>query len=60
MTNLDNATASAPEEKAAYLRAQAAFPKYADALNQAPETLQVVLREIAEDPYTIFLDEVWN
>jgi hypothetical protein len=44
------------EERA---RAVAAFPKIAAALNQEPETLQIVFRQIAKDPYTIFLYSIW-
>jgi hypothetical protein len=46
--------------KAAHDRAVAAFPKIASALKQDPETLQIVFRQIAEDPYTIFLSRVWT
>ncbi len=41
-------------------RAVAAFPKIAKAIKQDPGTLQVAFREIAEDPYTIFLNRVWT
>jgi len=43
-----------------HARAIAAFPKIAAAIKQDPDTLQVTFREIAGDPYTIFLDRVWT
>ena len=45
------------EERA---RAVAAFPKIAAAVKQKPETLQIVFRQIAEDPYTMFLYSIWT
>lgn len=59
VSELDDIHADQPDRKAANARAIAALPKYAEALRQAPETLQVVLREIAGDPYTMFLEKVW-
>jgi len=41
-------------------RAVDALPKIAAAIKQDPATLQVAFREIAEDPYTIFLSSVWT
>jgi hypothetical protein len=41
-------------------RAVAALPKIANAIGQTPETLQIVFREIAEDPFTIYLNSVWE
>jgi len=37
-----------------------AFPKIAAAVKQDSATLQMTLREIAADPYTIFLHSVWK
>ncbi len=48
------------ERKAAHDRAVSALPKIAATLNQEPETLQLVFREIARDPYAIYLREVWT
>lgn len=41
-------------------RALDAFPKIAAAIKQDPATLQMTFREIAADPYTIFLHSVWK
>lgn len=41
-------------------RAGAALPHVAAALGMPVELVQVVLREIAFDPYTDFLDKVWD
>jgi hypothetical protein len=53
-------TSADPQAKAAHTRATAAFDKIAAKVNQDPATLQIVFREIADDPYTIFLDRVWQ
>lgn len=58
ITDYDDA--SNVHRKAAHDRAVAAFPKIASALKQDPETLQFMFRQIAEDPYTIFLSRVWT
>lgn len=49
-----------PEGKAAYERAAAALPKIALKLGQDVETLQITFRQIASDPFTIFLSRVWG
>jgi hypothetical protein len=49
-----------PTHKSDHDRALAALPKIAAAIGQTPETLQIVFREIAEDPFTIYLDAVWD
>lgn len=36
------------------------LPKIATALNQAPETLEFAFRQIADDPYTSFLAQIWG
>ena len=59
ITDYDDASTDVGR-KAPHDRAVAAFPKIASALKQDPETLQIVFREIAEDPYTIFLSRVWT
>jgi hypothetical protein len=46
--------------QAAHDRAVAAIPLMAAAIKQDVATLQVVFRQIADDPYTIFLDRVWT
>jgi hypothetical protein len=42
--------------------ARSAFPKIASAVNQDPDlkTLLVVFHEIAEDPFTCFLERLWS
>jgi hypothetical protein len=40
--------------------AVAALPKVAEALQQSPETVLIVFREIAGDPYTVFLAQAWS
>ncbi|MDB5863874.1 MAG: hypothetical protein JWO70_1680 [Betaproteobacteria bacterium] len=37
-----------------------ALPKIAEAIKQDPVTLKLTLRQVAEDPYTIFLHRVWT
>jgi hypothetical protein len=59
ITEYDDASTHDVDRKAAHDQAVAAFPKIASALKQDPETLQIVFRQIAEDPYTIFLSRVW-
>lgn len=41
-------------------QAQAAFAQVATAIGQSQETLMVVFLEIADDPFTDFLDDVWS
>lgn len=43
-----------------HARAVAAFPKIAGAIKQDEATLQLAFREIAGDPYTVFLQRVWT
>jgi hypothetical protein len=51
-----------PDEENADARARAiaALPKMAAAINQDPATLQIVFRQISEDPFTNFLESVWT
>jgi len=49
-----------PKDQAAHVLAISTLPKIAAAINQAPDTLQLTFRQIAEDPYTIFLHRVWT
>lgn len=49
-----------PKAQAAHALAVAALPKIAAAIKQDPDTLQLTLRQIAEDPYTLFLHRVWT
>jgi len=41
-------------------RAVAAIPLIAAAVRQDVATVQIVLRQIAEDPFTVFLERVWT
>lgn len=41
-------------------RAHGAFPSFSKATGQGEQTLQIVLREIAGDPYAIFLRSIWE
>jgi hypothetical protein len=56
----DDVNAIDPKAQAAHLRAVAAFPLIAAALKQDPATLQIVFRQIAEDPFTVFLGSLWK
>jgi hypothetical protein len=44
----------------AHQRAVAAIPLVAAAIRQDEATLQIVFRQIAEDPFTVFLERVWT
>jgi len=57
---LDNVDAELASEKATHELAVTAFPLIAAAIKQNPSTLQIAFRQIAEDPYTIFLQSVWT
>jgi hypothetical protein len=57
---LDDANSADPEAQACHARALAAFPLMAAAISQDQATLQIVFRQIAEDPYTVFLERVWT
>ena len=59
INDLDNESAE-PESKRAHDLAVAAIPVIAKALNQDPATAQFMLRQIAADPYTLFLQHVWD
>jgi hypothetical protein len=48
------------ESLASRARAEAALPLIAAAIHQDPATVQLVFRQIAGDPYTIFLERVWT
>jgi hypothetical protein len=56
----DDAASTDSKRQEEHARAVAAFPKIAAAIKQEPDTLQITFRQIAEDPYTIFLDRVWT
>ena len=47
-------------ESPGHEQAVAAFPKIAAAINKDEDTLQLAFREIAGDPYTVFLQGVWT
>ena len=49
-----------PASKGDHDRAVAALPKIAAAIGQDPDTLQIVFREIAQDPFTVYLCAVWG
>lgn len=49
-----------PELKAVHDLAVSALPKVAEVLKQDPATVAITLSEIAEDPFTVFLDRVWG
>jgi len=59
IVDLDN-PGTTPQEQEDHALAVAAFPKIAAALKQDPDTLQIALRQIADDPFTIFLCKVWK
>jgi hypothetical protein len=57
---LDDTASTDPMRQGEHARAVAAMPKIANAIRQDPDTLQIAFREIAGDPYTTFLDRVYN
>jgi hypothetical protein len=59
ISDLDNESAE-PESKRAHDLAVAAIPVVAKALNQDAATAQFMLRQIAADPYTLFLQHIWD
>ncbi len=40
--------------------AKRALPQIAKAIGQEPETLLTTFRQIGEDPFTLFLSEIWT
>ncbi len=48
-----------PTSQAAHDRAVAALPHIAQSFGQPVEAFQIALRQIADDPYTVFLAKVW-
>jgi hypothetical protein len=56
----DDDASQDPEREAAHQRAVAALPKIALKVGQDVETLQIAFRQIACDPFTIFLSRVWG
>jgi hypothetical protein len=58
--DLDNVDAASGSDKAAHDRAVGAFPLIAAAIKQDPATLQLAFRQISDDPYTVFLTQVWT
>ncbi|MGC2499633.1 MAG: hypothetical protein WA374_17950 [Acidobacteriaceae bacterium] len=60
MTDFDSATWKDAEEKNAHDIAVAALPLLAAACKQAPQTLQFAFRQIADDPFTTFLETIWS
>jgi hypothetical protein len=58
--DLDKGGSSDPALVAAHDRAAAALPLIAAAIKQTPATLELAFRQIAEDPYTVFLNRVWT
>jgi hypothetical protein len=59
INDLDNESAD-PGSRKAHDLAVAAIPVIAQALNQNPATAQFMLRQIAADPYTLFLQHIWD
>jgi hypothetical protein len=59
INDLDNESTE-PEAKRAHDLAVAAIPVIAKALSQDPATAQFMLRQIAADPYTLFLQHIWD
>jgi hypothetical protein len=57
---LDDVDAQSAPDKVAHEQAVAAFPLIATTIKQDPATLQLAFRQIAADPYTIFLQRVWT
>jgi hypothetical protein len=49
-----------PANQLEHDRAVAAFPLIAAAVGMSADALQVTFREIAEDPFTEYLEEVWS
>lgn len=60
MDDFDNAPSDPSKADASHALAVAALAQIAAAIKQTPETLQLVFRQIAEDPYTVFLKEIWT
>jgi hypothetical protein len=60
ISDYDGADVEQTGGKDAHDRAMAAMPLIATAIKQDVATLQLVFRQIADDPYTIFLDRVWT
>lgn len=57
---LDDLGSNSPEHQRDHVLAVDAFPLIAAKINQDPKTLQIVFRQIACDPFTLFLAKVWN
>jgi len=57
---LDDVDSQAAPNKTAHARAVAALPLIAAAIKQDPATLQLAFRQIADDPFSIFLERVWT
>lgn len=58
--DLDDEGSGNEDDAAAHARAVAALPMLAEAAGQKPETLQIVFRQIALDPFTVFLYRIWT
>lgn len=56
----DDTSSTDADSKAAHELALVALPQMADKLGSSPEALQIAFRQIAEDPFTAFLCEVWS
>jgi len=56
----DDTSDATEESKAAHARAQIALPQMAAKLGVSPEVLQITFRQIAGDPFTVFLSQVWG
>ncbi len=56
----DDVGSNDPARESAHARAVGAMPHIAATIGQNEATLQVTLRQIAEDPFTVFLGRVWT
>jgi hypothetical protein len=60
MNDFDNGDSTDLEDQKAHERATTLLPQIAAAVKQSPETLQFAFRQIADDPYTVFLENIWT
>jgi hypothetical protein len=60
MDDLTLEASTAPQEKAAYDKANTLLGQIATKVAQSPETLRFAFGQIAGDPYTLFLEQVWS
>jgi hypothetical protein len=58
--DFDNAAGTEEAEKHAHGLATTALPLVATACKQSPQTLEFAFRQIADDPFTSFLETIWS